>query len=92
MACARATCSYPARAQVPGSGVVPDQPERSALQRIEFCTLADKPAGALDALAAADDELHTALDDLKALPTKDAAEEVRLTDNGELIISPRAGR
>jgi TnpA family transposase len=63
-------------------------PELWAPQRIEFCTLVGKPAEAVDALAAADDELHTALADLEALLAKGTAGEVRLTHDGELIIPP----
>ena len=41
-----------------------------APQRTEFCTLVGKPAAAADALAQADDELHTALVHLEALLAK----------------------
>jgi len=58
-------------------------------QRLEFCHLVGKSATAADALAQADDELHTALVDLEALLAKGGAPgEVRLTDDGELIIPP----
>jgi Uncharacterized protein conserved in bacteria (DUF2332) len=62
--------------------------ERWAPQRVEFCTLVGKPADAAAAIAAADDELHTALRDLEALLAKGTAGQVRLTDDGELIIPP----
>jgi hypothetical protein len=57
-------------------------------QRLEFCALVGKPAAAADALALADDELHTALGDLEGLVAKSGPGQVRLTDKGELIIPP----
>jgi TnpA family transposase len=58
-------------------------------QRAEFCTLVGKPASATDALAAADEELHTALGDLETLLARGGGTgDVRLTEQGELI-SPR---
>ncbi|MGX6608240.1 Tn3 family transposase [Micromonosporaceae bacterium Da 78-11] len=55
-------------------------------QRVEFCTLVGKPAAA-DALALADDELHTALADVETLLAEGGdTGQVRLTDDGELII------
>ncbi|WP_202805730.1 hypothetical protein [Actinopolymorpha alba] len=59
-----------------------------APQRVEFCSLVGKPADGVDALAKADNELHTALGDLEALLAKGAAGEIRLTDDGALIIPP----
>ena len=41
-------------------------PQQWEPQRVEFCHLVGKPATAADALALADDELHTALSDLEA--------------------------
>jgi hypothetical protein len=40
-------------------------PEAWAPAKLEFCHLVGKPAEAADALAQADDELHTALADLE---------------------------
>ncbi len=40
-------------------------PEARALQKVEFCHLVGKPGKAADALAQANDELHTALADLE---------------------------
>ncbi len=67
-------------------------PEAWAPAKLEFCHLVGKPAEAADALAQADDELHTALADLetqlaKGDPGGDRG-EVRLTDDGELIVPP----
>jgi TnpA family transposase len=62
-------------------------PEAWELQRVEFCALVGKPAGASDALALADDELHAALADVETLLAGGGATgDVRLTDDGELII------
>ena len=56
-------------------------------QRVEFCTLVGKPAAAADALALADDELHTALADVETLLAAGGdTGQIRLTDDGELII------
>lgn len=63
-------------------------PEMWAPQKVEFCHLVGKPVEAADALAAADDELHTALADLETQLAKGNPGEVRLTDDGELIIPP----
>jgi TnpA family transposase len=71
-------------------------PERWAPLRGEFCQLVGKPAAAAEALALADEELHAAVADLDGLlgrtrgkgSAKDAAGEVRLGDDGELIIPP----
>jgi TnpA family transposase len=63
-------------------------PARWAPQRLEFCQIAGKPAAAADALALADDELHTALADLEGHLTGGGPGEVRLTGAGELIIPP----
>lgn len=63
-------------------------PEAWEPQRVEFCTLVGKPAAAADAVAQADDELHTALGELEALLAKGTTGQVRLTDDGELIIPP----
>ncbi|WP_349877130.1 Tn3 family transposase [Micromonospora sp. HUAS YX12] len=63
-------------------------PEAWAPQRTEFCHLVGKPAAADDALTEADEELHTALTDLETQLAKGDPGEVRLTDDGELIIPP----
>ncbi|MFG1869659.1 Tn3 family transposase [Micromonospora arborensis] len=63
-------------------------PEAWAPQKVEFCHLVGKPVEAADALAQADDELHTALTDLETQLAKGNPGEVRLTDDGELIIPP----
>jgi len=63
-------------------------PEAWAPQKVEFCHLVGKPVEAADALAAAADELHTALVDLETQLAKGNPGEVRLTDDGELIIPP----
>ncbi|MFI2577420.1 Tn3 family transposase [Streptomyces rochei] len=63
-------------------------PELWAPQRVGFCHLVGKSADAADALAHADDELHTALVDLETLLAKGTTGQVRLTDDGELIIPP----
>ncbi|GIJ28257.1 DDE transposase [Micromonospora qiuiae] len=63
-------------------------PEAWAPQKVEFCHLVGKPVEAADALAQADDELHTALADLETQLAKGNPGEVRLTDDGELIIPP----
>ena len=56
---------------------------------MEFCHLVGKPATAADALALADDELHTALSDLEAqLARGGGPGEVRLGADGELVIPP----
>lgn len=62
--------------------------EAWAPAKLEFCHLVGKPAEAADALAVADDELHTALADLETQLAKGNPGEVRLTDDGELIIPP----
>jgi TnpA family transposase len=63
-------------------------PQAWAPQKVEFCHLVGKPVEAADALAQADDELHTALADLETQLAKGNPGEVRLTDDGELIIPP----
>ena len=63
-------------------------PELWEPQRVEFCHLVGKPVTAEHALAQADDELHTALADLETQLAKGDPGEVRLTDDGELIIPP----
>ena len=63
-------------------------PEAWAPQRVEFCHLVGKPGEAADAFAQADDELHTALADLETQLAKGNPGEVRLTEDGELIIPP----
>ena len=64
-------------------------PEAWAPQRAEFCDLVGKPAGAADALAQAEEELHAALADLESLLARGGSTgQVRLTDDGELIIPP----
>ena len=62
--------------------------EAWAPAKLEFCHLVGKPAEAADALAQTDDELHTALSDLETQLAKGDPGEVRLTDDGELIIPP----
>lgn len=70
--------------------------EKWAPLRQEFCDLVGKPAAAAEALALADEELHAALADLDGLlakatakgSAKDTPGEVRLGDDGELIIPP----
>ncbi len=62
-------------------------PQAWAPQKAEFCHLVGKPGEAVDALAAAD-ELRTALADLKTQLAKGNPGEVRLTDDGALIIPP----
>ncbi|GIE98717.1 Tn3 family transposase [Paractinoplanes rishiriensis] len=63
-------------------------PEAWAPQKVEFCHLVGKPVEAADALAQAGDELHTVLVDLETQLAKGNPGEVRLTDDGELIIPP----
>ena len=64
-------------------------PQQWEPQRVEFCHLVGKPATAADALALADDELHTALSDLEAqLARGGGPGEVRLGADGELVIPP----
>jgi len=71
-------------------------PEQWEPQRLEFCDLVGKPAATADALALADEELHAALADLDGLLAKAWAKgapggapgEVRLGDDGELVIPP----
>jgi len=63
-------------------------PERWEPQRVEFCHLVGKPTKAAEALAQADDELHTALADLESQLARAVGDEVRLTDAGELVIPP----
>jgi TnpA family transposase len=56
-------------------------------QRTEYCHLVDRPASFGDALAVADDQLHTHLIDLeRLLAAGGGTGEVRLGDDGELII------
>jgi TnpA family transposase len=55
-------------------------------RRSEFCRLAGKPADAAAALAATEDELHTALADLDAQLAAGDPAGVRLNADGELII------
>ena len=58
-----------------------------APQRVEFCALVGKPLAVADALAVADDELHTALADVETLLAQGGdTGQIRLTDDGELII------
>jgi len=57
--------------------------------RLEYCQIVGKPAKAADALALAEDELHAALTDLDGVLAKGGAPgEVRLGDDGELVIPP----
>ena len=63
--------------------------EAWAPERAEFCDLVGKPAGAADALVQAEEELHAALADLESMLARGGSTgEVRLTDDGELIIPP----
>ena len=55
-------------------------------RRAEFCQLAGKPADGMEALAAAEDELHAALADLDAQLAAGDPGGVRLNADGELII------
>jgi hypothetical protein len=59
-----------------------------APQRVEFCSLVGRPGSPVDALAQAGDELHSALGDPEALLAKGTTGQVRLTDDGELIVPP----
>ncbi len=63
-------------------------PEMWAPQREQYCQLVGKSPVAADALAAADEELHTALGDLESQLSNGVVGEVRLTPDGELIIPP----
>lgn len=63
-------------------------PEQWEPQRVEFCHLVGKPTAAGEALAQADDELHTALGELESHLARGADGEVRLTDDGGLVIPP----
>ncbi|WIM92594.1 Tn3 family transposase [Actinoplanes oblitus] len=62
--------------------------EAWAPRKVEFCHLVGKPGEPAAALAQAGDELHTALADLETQLAKGNPGEVRLTDDGELIIPP----
>ena len=55
-------------------------------RRAGFCRLAGKPADGMEALAAAEDELHAALADLDAQLAAGDPRGVRLNADGELII------
>ncbi|PZS26376.1 MAG: Tn3 family transposase, partial [Pseudonocardiales bacterium] len=62
-------------------------------QRVEFCSLVGKPAAAADALALADDELHTALADVETLLAAGGdTGQIRLNGDGELIIPQLSGK
>ncbi|WP_238439996.1 hypothetical protein [Frankia sp. AgB1.8] len=63
-------------------------PPGGAPQMGVFAHVGGKPGAAADARAAADDELHTALADLETQLAKGNPGEVRLTEDGELIIPP----
>ncbi len=64
-------------------------PQQWEPQRLEFCHVVGKPVSAADALALTDDELHAALSDLEAqLARGGGPGEVRLTEDGELVIPP----
>jgi len=56
-------------------------------QRVEFCRLVGKSADSAQALAAATDELHTALAELETV-LADGDGPVRLGEDGDLVISP----
>jgi TnpA family transposase len=60
-------------------------------RREEFCRLVGKPADPAAALAAAEEELHSALADLDAQLAAGAPDGVRLGSDGELVIPPLAG-
>jgi hypothetical protein len=62
--------------------------EQWAPRRAEYCQLVDKPGDALTAIAVVTAELHTALADLDAQLTVGAPGQVRLNEDGELIIPP----
>jgi hypothetical protein len=91
-------CSTPSRAPIgdvyaPGSRRYAElasfllTPAQWEPQRLEFCHLVGKPVKAAEALAMADEELHTSLVDLEVLLARGGdTGEVRLTDDGELII------
>jgi TnpA family transposase len=55
-------------------------------RRADFCRVVGKPVCAADALAQADQELHTALADLDTQLATGEVGHVRLGDDGELII------
>ncbi|WP_212735083.1 Tn3 family transposase [Herbidospora galbida] len=62
-------------------------PAKWADHRVEFCRLVGKPADADTAVTQAEDELHTALEELEqTLAAGDGP--VRLDDDGDLVISP----
>lgn len=64
-------------------------PNAWAPLRGEYCELIGKPSNAGDALARIDDELHRVLADLDGLLVQDGTVgDVRLNDDGELIIPP----
>ena len=70
-----------------GPGQLLADPEQSGPQRAEFCTLVERPSDPAEAWASTEGELEQALGDLDAvLATGDG--QVRLTDQGELVISP----
>jgi TnpA family transposase len=62
-------------------------PEQWGPQRAEFCTLVERPPDPTEAWAGAESELELALGDLDAVLAKGDG-QVRLTDQGELVISP----
>lgn len=55
-------------------------PDQWARHRVEFCHLVGKPLKAAEALAHADDELHTALRDLETQLAEGGNDRVRVTD------------
>src|SRR5262249_21007558 len=57
-------------------------------RRVEYCQLVGKPPDAGTTIAAATEELHTALADLDAQLAAGQPGQVRLNDDGELIIPP----
>ncbi|MGH3868982.1 MAG: Tn3 family transposase [Pseudonocardiaceae bacterium] len=59
-----------------------------APRRAEYCQLVSKPPDASTAIAVATAELHTALADLDAQLAAGVPGQVRLNDDGELIIPP----
>ncbi|MGH3530157.1 MAG: Tn3 family transposase, partial [Pseudonocardiaceae bacterium] len=63
--------------------------EAWAPRRVEYCRLIDRPPDAATAITAVTAELHTALADLDAqLSSTGAPGQVRLGEDGELIIPP----
>jgi TnpA family transposase len=62
--------------------------EQWAPRRAEYCQLVGKPADAATAITAVTAELHTALADLDAQLAAGRPGQIRLNEDGELIIPP----